>query len=881
MVARSSSRSSKPIPLHAPARRTHHLPPQPTPLIGRAGEIATLRARLLNPEVRLLTLTGPPGTGKTRLALAVAADVVEDFADGVWFVGLEAVREPDQVVAAIAQALDVRETAGQPLIETVAAHLDGRHLLLVLDNFEQVLAAGMEVARLLTACPDLTVLVTSRAPLRLRWEHELPVVPLMLPDPARRLDPREIRQSPAVELFRQRAVAARPDFCLSAANAADVARVCMALDGLPLAIELAAARVKVLPPHAILQRLEQRLRLLTSGPRDAPNRHRTLRAAIAWSYDLLSDEEQALLRRLGVFVGGCLPEAAEAVAEGIGDGATEHTALDLLSALADQSLLRFDATPSGEPRLRMLETVREFALERLAAAGELTDTHHVHAAYFLALAEAAEPHLTGAEQATWLARLEAEHDNLRTALAWVLERGTGELALRLGGALGRFWIVRGHASEGRRWLERALAAGGNAPMSRRATALHAAARLAWAQADFPAARAFAENSLALQQELGDTREIAATLNTLGTIAVREGDYAAGRDRFEDALALVRELGDTWRTAVALYNLGTVAVEQGDYPAARSFYEESLRLRRGLGDQAGIASSLDALGNLANVLGDHAAAQALCEEGLALRRGLGDRFAIAYSLWNLALAARAQGDSSAARASIEESLALRRELGDRHGIAWSLHTLGLVALDQGDQTTARACWDESLALSQELGSVLGITNCLVGLARLAGTRSQPARAARLLGAVEARREAIGYILPPSERAGHEAGVAAARATLGESAFATAWAAGRALSVEAAVAEALRADEEHVESSKAGGPRATSGAAQTALPAKLTMREVEVLRLIAAGHSNPEIAEALVISIHTVERHTVNLYAKIGARGRADAIAFAHRHGLTQA
>jgi DNA-binding CsgD family transcriptional regulator/tetratricopeptide (TPR) repeat protein len=727
-------------------------------------------------------------------------------------------------------------------------------------------------------------------------------------------------------LFLARAQAVDPAFRLTAENAADVAAICAALDGLPLAIELAAARVKLLSARALRERLDQRLRVLTEGPRDLPARHQTLRAALAWSYDLLQPEEQALFRRLGTFAGGCTLEAAEAICAvlprpaphpsqgrgepgsttgatisygggipipdqpsldrtppslgGKGAGGLGH--LDTIAALVDKSLLWRAEADDGEPRYRMLEMLREYAVEQLVSAGEDEELRHRHAAHYLELAEAAEPHLTGAEQTAWLDRLEAEHDNLRAVLVWVLEQGVAEPALRLGAAMGRFWLMRGHLSEGRRWLERALAAGGvAAPMRPRAMALHAAARLAWSQADFPAARAFAEESLALQQQLGDKREIAVTLNTLGTIAVRQADYAAGREHFAEVLALVRELGDNWRIAVALYNLGTVAIEQGDYATAQSYYEESLSLRRGLGDTLGIAASLDALGNLANVLGDHVAARALCTEGLTLRRELGDQFAIAYSLQNLALAARSQGDVAAARALIEESLALRRELGDRHGIAWSLHTLGTVAQDQGDPMTSRVCWEESLALSRELGSTLGITNCLVGLARLVASQAQPARAARLLGAAEAHREAIGYVIPPAERAEHEAGVAAVRAALGESPFASAWAAGRALSVEEAVTDALRADEEPMASATSGRPASTSGAAQTALPARLTAREVEVLRLIAAGHSNPEIAEALVLSIHTVERHTVNLYAKIGARGRPDAIAFAHRHGLVQA
>jgi len=585
-------------PLKTLDTHPNNLPIQPTSLIGREKEVAAVQHLLRREDVRLLTLTGPGGTGKTRLGLQVAAELSERFLDGVFFVNLAPISDPALVVPTIAQILEVKETVEQSLLELLKTSLRERQLLLLLDNFEQVVSAASDVADLLAACPKLKVIATSRAVLHVRGEQEFAVPPLAVPDPNHLPDLVALSQYEAVALFISRAQAVKPDFQVTNANAPAVAEICVRLDGLPLAIELAAARIKLLPPQALLARLERRLAVLTSGARDVPVRQQTLRNTIEWSYHLLDAAEQRLFRRLSVFVGGCQLSAVEAVCSALGDGDGAVPVLDVVASLIDKSLLQQVeqvGEEGKEPRLRLLETIREYGLECLAASGEMEVTRQAHAAYYLWLAEEGEPELLGPQQAVWLQRLEGEHDNLRAALRWSLEQGeTGqsqEMALRLSAALWWFWLVRGHRSEGRAFLEQALAASEGVVASVRAKVLIVASQFALNQGDMDRAKALAEESLALSRQLRYTWGIGYSFNLLGEFASMRGNFAAARLLNEEALVLQRETGDQEQVTYSLAGLGDLASLQGEYTRGRTLLEESLAIHRELGNTRGIADLL--------------------------------------------------------------------------------------------------------------------------------------------------------------------------------------------------------------------------------------------------------------------------------------------------
>ena len=905
---------------------TPALPVSLTSLVGREQEVQAIHALLLRSDVRLLTLTGTAGVGKTRLAIEVARELAHDFGDGVHVVSLAPLSDPAFVIPTIAHCVGITESGSQPLLDQLKTSQRDKQRLLLLDNFEHVIEASPLLAELLEACPALKLLVTSREVLRLRAEHQLAVPPLALPDPRNLSDAGSLAHVPAVQLFLQRAQAIRSDFQLTTDNATTIAEICLRLDGLPLAIELAAARVKVLSLQALSRRLEHRLQLLTGSMRDLPERQYTLRNTIQWSYDLLSQEEQRLFRRLAVFVGGCTLEAVEGLCSMLGSGGI--SVLEGLTSLLDKSLLQHMEQRQGEPRLRMLETLREYGIEALEASGEMEATRQAHAHYYLLLAEEAEPELAGPQQAEWLERLEQAYDNLRAALLWYLERGevehNSEMALRLVGALGRFWEARGHWSEGWNFIERARAGSKGVAVSVQVKALNAAAYLLdHLENDIDRAQALYEEGLVLYRELGDRAGMALSLLHIGEIAGRRGNFAVASARTEEALALFRSVGDKRGIASSLTNLADIVSQQGEYARAVSLGEESLALFKVLGDMQGSAWSLINLAGIVSQQGDYARAISLGEESLALFRALGNLEGSIWSLFGLAgLLFLSQGDPARIHTLLEEGLALCKQVGHKLGIAWALSHLGAEVLQEGnavkarslleeslplyregrdqrgiveslsllgrveafagDYAAARTDYEESLAIGREVGDNLSMSFSLEGLATVVAVQGDPAWAGRLWGTAEALREAMGTPIPPVYRADYDHSLAAARAQLGEQAFATAWAEGRTMSLEQVLDASQRL------SPTSGSSRSIKAMAQEPpvcspepaplVSASLTPREVEVLRLLAQGLTSAHIAERLVIGVVTVNFHVRSIYSKLGVTSRSMATRYAMEHHL---
>jgi len=862
----------------------HHLPAELTPLIGRQREVGMLCDLLTRPEVRLLALLGPGGVGKTRLGLHVALHMQQHFSDGVHFVPLAMIQGPGLVVPALAQALHIQESRGHSLFEQVQGALQDKHILLLLDNFEHVVQAAPLLEDLLLACPSLKILVTSRDVLHLRAEQQFPVAPFPLPERAPGAGVEDLAQNPAVALFLERAHAIVPTFQLTPANARAVAGICISLDGLPLALELAAARIKTLPPQALLARLSQRLAVLTSGPRTLPERQQTLRKTLEWSYDLLSPQEQWLFRLLSVFVSGCTLQAVEAVAAVLTD--QDASLLDGIEALLDKSLLVPIAEAREEPRFVMLETVREYALEALSACRESKATRSAHAAYYLRLSEEAETHFKGGgQQVVWLKRMIQEEANLRAALSWLLERRDAQSLLQLSGVLWWYWNLRGSSSEALDWLHTALELpGAEEPTAARAQALCGTGFLTvYLHSPRREGLANLEESLAIASHLGEQQVLAETCGWYTQAQVYVKDYRAARALAEQGIALSQRIGERRFVAFNESMLALVIEKEGEEAEAVAHWERSLQLSLELDEHVALATRARRhLAALALSRGDYTHATALLEENLALSRETGTTTALSWALAGLAELARLQGDNARARDLCAEGLALSRDTGDRYATSRLLSIQGKIAQAQGARERAVASYRESLSLAAIIDASAIAGQCLLGLAQEALSTGDLQHATRLFAAAT-QHLTFNRQLAPIERNAYEHDLADLRTRLDAAAFTAAWAGGETMTPQQILALPSVHQNVQVPSVRlqAAEPAPGTGHPPVSVsryPDGLTAREVEVLRLVAQGWTDAQIAGELVISTRTVNAHLTSIYRKIRVSSRHAATQYARTQQL---
>lgn len=839
-----------------------------TPFIGREQEQHALCQLLRQSEIRLVTLTGTGGVGKTRLALQIAAELRENFANGVYFVPLAALQNPEDVLVAIAQSLGLWEVADLPLEEQVENSLREKHVLLLLDNFEQVIAAAPQLVRLLTSCSQLHLLVTSRATLHLSCEHEFLLPPLLVPDLTHSSTNEDLARVASVRLFVERARTVQPDFQLTPSNTLTIAEICARLDGLPLALELAAARIKLLPPLALLRRLSHRLEILTAGARDLPIRQQTLRNTLQWSYDLLTEEEQRLFRWLSIFVGGCTLEAAEAIYPA--DNGYTSVVLEGVASLLDKSLVQQKEREGEEPRFVMLETIREFGLECLHRHGELEAARRAHAGYYLEMGEAAEPHFLGPSQLMWFDRLEKELDNLRAILKVDPGGGTEEveLALRLASALFYFWYGRSHLREGRSFLEHHLASNYTIAASIRLKALVVLQAIMWTQNDARGLEQVAQEALALAQ--GDQFNMTLAMNVRGVAMMLERrDYPKAQACLEEVLASARVLDDRTLLLKAFLNLGRLALFQRDASRAIACLEEVLALYNVTGDKVMRAGALSLLAR-AELLQDNAIrARMLLEEGLTIFREIGNNWGAALTLSLLGQSAFQQKEMSQAMAFLTEGSQLAHEVGDRRIIAHACLLQASGATLQRDYTLARQHYEEGLTIAFSIEHAGFIASGLKGLGCVAAAQGLFTWAAVLWGNAESLHESQSVAIP---RDLYEHMVSTVRTRLGRSNFDKIMAEGHSMTAEQAFASHLTVSPGEAETSP------TISAHSASYPAGLTRREVEVLRLVTEGLTDAQVAERLVISHRTVTTHLTAIYNKLGINSRAAAARFATEHRL---